>query len=258
MSSLDLTLLKILNAVTHVLLKVAEQVVDVGLKVARHVGALPAEVFSVGGADDILGVVMVLVNLIDIVASVIEILPTDDLLDLCEDVLVVLEDGGVDTEHLNLVFDLCEALLASAREILGKVCAEPVDELKGFLMAHEVLYKHLILNTALLAQVVKAGVISGDPVLNVLNLIVGVLKFVLKELCMILSVIVGVQSLGFNGQKVGNGFGALSSLGLVAGVGIFLLIADALTKIIYQVKYGVKYAVSGGCGFQLAGESCEH
>ncbi len=93
MSSLDLTLLKILNAVTHVLLKVAEQVVDVGLKVSGHVGALTAEVLGVGGRKGILGVVAVLINLIDVVASVIEILSTDDLLDLGKDVLVVSEDG---------------------------------------------------------------------------------------------------------------------------------------------------------------------
>jgi hypothetical protein len=81
--------------------------------------------------------------------------------------------------------------------------------------------------------------------LDVCDLVNGIRKLVLKELGVLLGIVVGIKSLGFNGQEVSDSGFAVRLLSLVAGVRIALLIDDARAEIIDQIQHGVE---DSGCG----------
>jgi hypothetical protein len=206
MSSLDLALLEVLDAGAHMLLKRVDESIDVVLQVAGEIWSLSSEMVSAGSLKSALGVVDVLVNSVDVVALVVKWLglPSDQLFDLGKDILVVLEDAAVQAKHLNLALDLSESLLIGASEVGVEISTEPVEQLQGLLVAHQVLHKHLVLSASLVPKLLETSVVAGNAVIDEFDVVIGGVQLVLQELGMGLGVVPVGKCFSLNGHQVGN------------------------------------------------------
>jgi hypothetical protein len=171
---------------------------------------------------------------------------------------VVLEDAAVQAKHLNLALDLSQSLLVGASEVGIKVSTEPVKKLKCLLVAHQVLHEHLVLSTSLVTQLLETSVVSGNPVIDEFDVVIGGVQLVLQELGVGLSIIPVGKCLCLNGHEIGNGCLTFLSLSDVSCVSLGLLVQSLLPKCIDHIKNSVKHTSCVSRSLELALQLGEH